>query len=320
MTTALAELWQRWRRSQKQRVYIIPSRAGYGYVALLLLMLLGAINYNNSLGHLLCFLLASIGHVAMHHTHSNLRLLSLKVTPMEPVFCGEPARFRLSINNEDGHDKFHIDVAVKKSGKWPRWQFLKAFEPLQKLEHIEADNNRACTLSLPSHQRGWQALNDLRLASEYPIGLFYTWTVYPQNASVLIYPEPRGHLPLPTPPGAGKQQVQREQSGDDDFAGLRNYRPGEPLHRVAWKAMARDGVMRSKQFSSPEGHELTLRWQELLDLADDEARLSQLCRWVLQAESAGHRYALDLPGVFITSGRGEAHQHHCLKTLALYHG
>lgn len=320
MTAALSELWQRWRQSQKQRIYIIPTRAGYGYVALLLLMLLGAINYNNSLGHLLCFLLASIGHVTMHHSHTNLRLLTLTVTALEPVFCHQPARFRLTVNNPDNHDKFQIDIANKKPGQWRRWQFLKAYETASKLEHVEADNTRSCTVAVASHQRGWQALGALRLSSLYPLGLFYSWTVYRQNAKVLVYPQPAGERPLPTPPGSGRQRSQREHSGDDDFSGLRSYREGEPLHRVAWKAMARDDVMRSKQFSSPEGRQFILRWQDLQDINHTEDRLSQLCRWVLQAEADGHHYGLEIPGEVIPPSQGNGHQHLCLKTLALYRG
>ncbi len=320
MSNALAAIWQRLRDSQKQRIYILPSRAGYAFAGLLLLMLLGAINYNNSLGHLLSFLLASLGHVTMHHSHRNLRLLTLKVTPLEAVFCEQNARFKLSIENNDSRDRYQLEIAHKKHPKMSRWRLFKAYEPVQKIAFIEADNSTSCTLEVKTHHRGWHSLNTLRVASLYPLGLFYCWTLYPQTARVLVYPQAKGRLPLPAPPGGGKQRLKAEQLGDDDFAGLRNYREGEPLHRVAWKAMARDEVMRSKQFSSPEGHELQLRWQDVDTVTDTEARLSQLCNWVMQAERAGHRYGLQIPGVQIEAGNGPQHQHHCLKTLALYHG
>lgn len=318
MSTALLTLWQRWRHSQKQRIYIIPTRAGYAFVGLLIVMLLGAINYNNSLGHLLCFLLASIGHVTMHHSHRNLRLLTPVVTPLEPVFLGQPAKFMLSLKNEDETNSYQLEVAYKKVVKLPRWQFLKAYEPIKLISEIEAANTLSCTLAIATLQRGWQSLGDIRLASQFPLGLFYSWTVYPQQTSVLVYPAPKGKRPLPTPPAAGKHASSIAHPGDDDFSGLRNYREGEPLHRVAWKALARDEVMRSKQFSSPQGAELMLRWQDVENISNLEDRLSQLCRWIIMAENAGHRYGLSIPGVHIQAGRGETHQHRCLKSLALY--
>jgi hypothetical protein len=59
----------------------------------LVVMLLGAINYNLALGHALVFLLAGLGVVGMIHTFRNL--FGLVITPgrCEPVFAGETAHF-----------------------------------------------------------------------------------------------------------------------------------------------------------------------------------------------------------------------------------
>lgn len=319
MATAIRDIWQRWQKSRTQRIYIIPTRYGYGYAGLLLLMLLGAINYDNSLGHLLCFLLASLGHVTMHHSHRNLRDIDVSVTAMEPVFCLQSARFQLNLNNRDNHDSFHISIAHRHARQLPRWQFIKAFEPLHTIEHISADNNHNCSIAIPTQQRGWQPINTVRLASNYPLGIFFSWTLYPQTANVLVYPQAKGGMPLPTQQGMGKKPQHKPHTGNEEFAGLRNYREGEPLHRVAWKAMARDDIMRSKQFSSPEGDELWLHWADVSDIDDVERKLSQLCQWLLDAETAGALYGLDIPGTMIQPNSGEAHQHQCLKALALYH-
>lgn len=320
MLSTVTLFWQRWRISLGQRIYIIPTRYGYAYAALLLLMLLGAINYNNSLGHLLCFLLASLGHIAMHHSHRNIRLLTVTLTAMEPVFCHQPAYFRLTVNNTDTVDSYQVDVAHKKVISVPRWQFLKAYQSLHSIGKIETESNYSCFLPLATSKRGWQQLDSIRLSSIYPLGLFYAWTTYAKQAEVLVYPKAAGTRPLPVTLTGGKQTFKQESQGDDDFAGLRNYRTGDPLHRVAWKALARDEVMRSKQFSRPQGQQLNLRWQDLDEIRDIELRLSQLCSWILQAEKLGYQYGLELPDHVIPPAKGEAHQHNCLKALALYHG
>ena len=51
---------------------------------------------------------------------------------------------------------------------------------------------------------------------------------------------------------------------------------------------------------------------------DTEARLSQLTRWVLEAEGKHLSYGLRLPGTRIAPSRGATHQHACLKALALH--
>ena len=51
---------------------------------------------------------------------------------------------------------------------------------------------------------------------------------------------------------------------------------------------------------------------------DEEARLSQLARWVVDAEAHGERYGLTLPGMQLGPDRGPEHRHRCLAALALF--
>ena len=62
---------------------------------------------------------------------------------------------------------------------------------------------------------------------------------------------------------------------------------------------------------------MVLDWEALPGL-DTEERLSQMCRWVLDAEREGQLYGLRLPGVVLPPGRGADHRHRCLKALALF--
>jgi len=57
---------------------------------------------------------------------------------------------------------------------------------------------------------------------------------------------------------------------------------------------------------------------DALDDLELEARLSQLCRWLLDAEARGGRYALRLPTLRIDADRGPAHLARCLRALALH--
>ena len=51
---------------------------------------------------------------------------------------------------------------------------------------------------------------------------------------------------------------------------------------------------------------------------DTEARLSQLARWVVEAEAHGERYGVSLPGVLLPADRGPEHRHRCLAALAVF--
>jgi hypothetical protein len=73
----------------------------------------------------------------------------------------------------------------------------------------------------------------------------------------------------------------------------------------------------TKQFSDGETREQWLDWEDLQGL-DSEERLSQLCRWVIDADAAGCRYGLRLPGTRFDIGLGTDHKHRCLEALALF--
>lgn len=97
--------WQRWlvRRLPpaprveltQRRIFILPNQAGLSFAVVLVVILLAAINYQNSPAYGLCFLLLALGLVGIVHTYRNLRGLLLSAGAAPAVFVGEQARFVL---------------------------------------------------------------------------------------------------------------------------------------------------------------------------------------------------------------------------------
>jgi uncharacterized protein (DUF58 family) len=86
---------------------------------------------------------------------------------------------------------------------------------------------------------------------------------------------------------------------------------------VDWKAYAREAPLLVKEYAQGASE---LRLFDLAQLTDPdiEARLSQLARWVVDAEAHGERYGLVLPGVRLPPDRGPEHRHRCLAALAVF--
>jgi uncharacterized protein (DUF58 family) len=114
-------------------------------------------------------------------------------------------------------------------------------------------------------------------------------------------------------PGTGA----RGGSEVDEWLGLRRFRDGDSPRQVDWKAYAREAPLLVKEYQ-PSGAELRLFDFAAVPLADTEGRLSQLARWVVDAEAQGERYGLTLPGVRVAPERGPAHRHRCLSLLARF--
>jgi uncharacterized protein (DUF58 family) len=288
----------------QRRIFIIPTRTGLAYGLALVLMLLAAINYQNSLAYGLTFLLASVFVVAILHTYRNLAGLSLHAGGAGAVFVGERARFRVRLESTG---RAHQAVAIG----WPPAE-------LRVLDVIESGISE-CDLHLPATRRGWLRPGRLRVESRFPLGILVAWSWVDLDQAALIYPRPlEGALP-PTVAGLGDDEEDGSRAlgrGADDYQGLKAYQPGDSKRRLHWKAYSRGQGLLVKDFAALTGRDI---WLDLEALDGDlETRLSLLCYWVLQFSERQQPFALRLPGCELGPDIGEAHRDACLRALALY--
>jgi uncharacterized protein (DUF58 family) len=287
----------------QKRVYILPTRPGLAFALALVVMLIGSINYNLSLGYILTFLLASMALVAILHTFRNL--VHLRFTPgrVGPVFAGEIAWFELFVENRSGYDRCSISL----------WHQGKA-------RQCDIASGRGTTVSVPvaAQKRGWLTPGRITVDTRFPLGLLRAWSYIQPDMRCLVYPEPDdGLLPLPEPSGGtGEKRV--AAGGSDDFAGLRPYQVSDSPRHIHWKAAARGQGLQTKVFSGRAAAELWLDWNQLPANLGVESKLSRLTRWVLSADRVGLRYGLRLPRLEREPDAGEPHRLACLRELALY--
>ena len=290
----------------QRRIFITPTRTGLLFGVVLIVMLIGAINYNLSLGHALVFLLASLGMVAMVHTFRNL--VSLRLTPgrADPVFAGETAHFQVRLENTHQQARRALALSFGKHKK----------------ASIDIPGNEQAMLAIPcpATKRGRLDPGRITLSTEYPLGLFHAWSYPFPKLSCLVYPKPID-TPLPRLVSVSLSGQHYGDNGQEDFTGLRLRQPNDSPRHIAWKAVARDIENRPlliKQFDGGAAEELWL--DETLIAADNglEARLSILTGWVLAAERLHISYGLRLPGRQIKPALGRAHRDACLEILALY--
>jgi len=303
---------------KRQRVYILPTREGIVFSLLLFAMLIGAMNYNNSMVYILTFLLGGLFLVSILHTHRNLAGLIISSAPPAPVFAGDTAQFPLTLDNRHGPAR----TALRLFCQPRRSLWGKISHPEFNAVEVDVGKNlkqQAC-IPVPAEHRGWLPLERVMISSCFPLGLFHAWSYLAIEQHCVVYPKPEGGSELPAF-APGQQQGQSGiQDGANDFIGFRPYHPGDSIRTIAWKVLAREQPLLVKRFSGDGSHTLMLTWENVGHLRDIEARLSQLCRWVLLAERQGWNYGLEIPGTHIDPGRGQSHHDTCLEALARYGG
>lgn len=284
-------------------IYILPTRHGLLLLVLLLIILLGAINYDNALAYLLCFLLSGLFLVAMLHTYRNLADLRLASAAAGPVVAGEPAVFTLQLASEVARPRYQLRLMPRAT---------KTAVTLDLHTHTGA-----VALALPTHQRGRLALHRVRLESTFPLGVLRAWAYFKSPAECIVYPRPAGHLPLPRRANAATATTRGSRQGSDDFAELTRYREGDPLRAIHWPAYARRAELMVKRFQG-EDDEVALTWDATVALGEVEARIAQLAQWVYTASVLGVPYSLALAPHTFPAGADRAHFARVMTALALY--
>jgi len=133
---------------------------------------------------------------------------------------------------------------------YPRWAWLVS-QNLQVTigEHplpvVPAGGQVEARVTLTPRRRGRLALTGSSLARRDPLGLMRALRVVPSPATMLILPRRYALPPLAL---GGGRRFQRggialaSSVGDsEEFAALRDYRPGDPLKRIHWRSWARIG-------------------------------------------------------------------------------
>lgn len=327
--------WSRWldRRIPRspsvtldqRRIFIFPSRTGFFFGACLLVMLVAAINYQNNMSFALTFLLANLFVVAVIHSYANLSGLTITALGADDAFAHQRTAFRLrlSAGGRRGHYALHLG--------WPtpaeatrRKRFLRGMTTSPTMlamaeVDLEPGTQRELRLHLPVGERGWYRPGRLRIESVFPLGLLRCWTWVDLDLRALVYPEPIAAQEPGGADGDGQDGLQAGGSGDDEFAGIRDYREGDNPRRVFWKGLARGQALQSKEYAAAVSDTRWLDWQQFGGLGQ-ERRLSALCFWTLEYHRRELEFGLRLPGAELAPAKGDRQRDRALRLLALHGG
>ena len=289
----------------RSNIYIFPSRRGIAFIALLLLMLVTAINYQSSLVYLYTFLLGGVFFISMWACFFNLNQLEIRGQDSSGQYAPSKALHHIQLRNPQ---RRVLALSF----------FCDAGEEKEETE-VALENGEYCDVYLhnPVRRRGAHKIPRVGIRTYYPFGLIKAWTWVYLEAETVLFPEPIDPI-----------DVQRQAYADEDSgtfkdsepdASLKNYAPGDGLSRVNWKRFASKDELTVKTERSVNERDDWLDWDDYAP-HDVESRLSYLCFKVLKAANDSKPFGLRLPGTLIDPGVGGAHRDKCLEALARFQG
>ncbi len=289
----------------KDRVYIVPTKAGLVFSVLVLTMLLGSVNYERSLGYVLTFLLVGIGNISLLATWRNLAGLRLKRINSAAVFAGETILFNVQLENPQLIQRYSLAIS---------YQGVE-----YEVVDCAANSSRLIQFQYDAVKRGLIKPGSFRLYTEFPTGLFIAWTWLDLNMSNIVYPCPDKDIISAFSQNVKEGEEDLPGYGVDNFSHLRKYQSGDNIKHISWKASAKNDELFTKEFNGARLETLWINWFEI-KANNEEHRLSIMAAYIINAEKNNQVYGLKLPDKKILPASGNQHYHKCLTALALYSG
>ena len=296
-------------KRRKRAIRVRLTGAGGAYLLVTFAILVAAMNYSNSMAFILCFMMLGTLISAAAMGRGYLHGLTLRGIRVYPAFAERGVRLTLDLSAPGGTGRPALFAAVAGMEGYGRTAGPITLQP---------EGGMTLDVGIPARKRGEFTLSAVGLETRYPLGVFRCRRELSTRVSYLVYPNPAGNRAWPEPETRWYDWTEgSHMSGGDDFAGLRPWRKGESPRHIDWKSVARGRPLNVKEFSGGGQVRIWFSWDHLPDLGP-EAKLSQLTRWVLDADHLGVEFGLRLPGSSIDSGSGTRHTRDCLEAMARF--
>lgn len=289
---------------KQSNIYILPTRYGWLLLAIIILILIAATNYQNNMGFMAGFILLAIGILSVFYTYRNLNHLKLSFAKPKAVFVGELIDFPVTFNNPTEQYRASIGVGNSKN----------------KMDFFDIDTNSHSQLKVTflAEKRGVHSAGRMACISYFPFGIFQVWSYFKTPYSALVYPKPIApNFNLSGENNDGDSLSSAVQKGHEDFYGVKEYQAGDPIKQVMWKAYARERGLLTKEFEEHVGQQMWFSWESVKHL-ETELALSNLCYVLLEAEKGNAEYGLEMPQEKTALSKGQKHLNSCLEMLARF--
>ncbi len=295
---------------QKQnKTYIVPTKFGFCFSAIILVLLYSAFASGNNFLYLYTFFLTSVGVTSLRLTNDNISSVIIETVEIQEVFAGSPAFALVNIFNSSSQARSFIEI-------------YHHAEKITLVPEIIGHSAYQARIELGPYTRGLHTIPKLTLRTTFPFYLLNSWKVFRSKETFIVFPSQVGESRLPVNENLNhtddSQIMDRLKGTDFEFAGHRKFETGDSFRQIDWKAFARTEKFLIKDYQSFRSQEVELRWRNTSVHLNLESRLSQLALWIEIAESKGFQYSLEIPGKIFESQRGRSHYLKCLSGLALF--
>lgn len=282
------------------RIRFRLTRQGKFFFALLMIIFIGSMNFQNNLGMLTAVFVGYSFLISGFMAYKNLIGIHVSAGYVEPVFCAELITIpvKLEFSQQTPNTRLRIIIS-------------------QDEQHVDEDVQAADGLypiKLATQKRGRYTLKMITIASTHLLGAFEARLNVNVNLQYLVYPTPvlsiysgyHASIEIDSQHALATEQT--------DYYGQRPYMPGDSIKHVNWKSFAGRKGLNTHLFSDASDQTSIIDWNAYVT-PEPELRLSQMTQAIIDLAQTGKDYGLCLPGLSIKPGHGVLHRQQCLTAV-----
>lgn len=226
-----------------------PTREGIRFLIATLLITVAAFNTGNNLIFLILAMMLSMILLSVVILRYNLKGLALSFSVAQPVFVKARAVFKVSLANKKKlMPSYSIHVAI------PDGIPGQCVVP-----HIPPTSNSSVDMDSIFTKRGIYRHGDFTLESTFPFTLFRKNIKAHIAGEVIVYPEIKEIDELiPELIKSDYTAYTTRHAPGDEFLTIREFRYGDSMRRIQWKASAKTGKLMVKDTGTDEPKLLTI--------------------------------------------------------------
>lgn len=273
----------------KQR-FDIQFAAGVPFFAALAVLALAAMATGNNLLYLIVSGLLAMLIVSGLASALNLSGMELRFRLPEDIHAGQPVPVGFTLTNAKSFwPAYSLSVAAasRPLATTPATAALEVAMPPVYFAYLPRRDSQQAGSMIQFPGRGRYTATSFMLATRFPFGLVRKWRRFQaagREPELLVYPAllPPGEAAL-TQLRTGARLSQHRRGDGQDLYRIRPHQLGDSARQVHWKASARAGALRVREFSDESGSRLRLRLALAPELAPEQAEMaiSQCAGWLL---------------------------------------
>ena len=290
------------------------TQFGRYYLYLVLALILAAINTRTNLMHFFTGFLTMLLVLSLVLIYVNLKAISLRIEMPGECFAENALTLRYLIGNHSSYHKFALEVSDSVI------DHSFGIASLQSQTTIAVYHHRVCM------HRGEYCWRHLTIKSGFPFYFLEKEFKVPVEHALLVLPKPLQCQSLPLPSRASMFSIGSfstiTRTASQEFAGLRDYHPGDSLKSIHWKATAKCERLTVREYEQELPAEVSIVMDDFplsadgdeLALFEDAVTVTASLVWEISHQ--GYLILFAQGDNLIAYGRGEAHALKILRTLA----